>query len=147
MTKAIQFNSEFLDAYYNRAVIYYEKEKFHSAIADYTKTIQLKPDHVLAYNNRGITYFVIGKTHLAIADFTKVIQLQPDNSMAYYTRAKLWLYEKAWEKAKSDLMFARARGMDVTTLFNEEYGSVLEFKRRIGIQLPADIVAMLTPQA
>lgn len=83
---------------------------------------------------------------LAIADFSKVMQLQPDNAMVYYTRAKVWLYLKVWEKAKVDLMQAKAMGIDIIILFCEEYGSVLEFKWRNGIQLPADITALLTPR-
>ncbi len=46
---------------------------------------------------------------------------------------------------KSDLIFAKTSGLDIITLFNEEYAGVSGFKWKMGIQLPADIAALLTP--
>ena len=65
--------------------------------------------------------------------------------MAYYTRTKAWFSLRAWEQAKADLTIASTLGLDIIALFSEEYGSVLEFNWRMGIKLPPDITAMLTP--
>ena len=87
----------------------------------------------------------MGDTNQAIVDLSKVVQLRPNDAMAYYRRTKVWFVLREWEKAKKDLITAKGLGLDIITLFCEEHGSVLEFKGKTGIQLPADIAAMLTP--
>ena len=95
-----------------------------------------------AYSNRGITLSIKGEHDLAIQDFSKVIRIEPQSAHAYYNRGATWLLLQEWEKAMADLTIARDRGMDITANFRKT--SIADFERAIGVQLPANITAMLT---
>ena len=143
-TKAINLMPNFAQAYYNRGVAYNLKGKVDDAIVDWTKAIELDSDYADAYNNRGIVYISIGEVNRALIDLNQFIQLRPNNAIAYYRRTKVWLLLREWEKVKSDLIKARVLGLDVVDVFRRDYGSVVNFEQTIGIQLPADIAALLT---
>ena len=144
---ALRLEPDHAGAYSNRGVAYCQKGEFDQAIENYTKAIELNPKLAEVYNNRGFTYLLKGDANQAIVDLSKVVQLRPNDAMAYYRRTKVWFVLREWEKAKLDLISANDLGLDIITLFCEEHGSVLEFKWRRGIQLPADIAAMLTPNS
>ena len=57
------------------------------------------------------------------------------------------MHLKDWEKAKSDLMIAKEKGIDIIAAFRNEYESVADFEQRNNVKLPEDIAAMLTPPA
>ena len=145
-TKAMELNPNYAEAYYNRGVAYGKKGDFDHAIVDYTKAIDLKPDFAEAYNNRGAAYGEKSDFDCAIADYTKAIDLKPDFAEAYYNRGEARLRLTEWEKAKSDLTAARDMGINIIAAFRNDYGSVEGFEQIIGVQLSADLAAMLTPQ-
>ena len=148
ISKAIQINPDYAKTYYNRGNAYSEKGDHDRVIEDYSRAIELNPDFVEAYRNRGITLSIKGEHDLAIQDFSKMIQLQPQSAHAYYNRGILWLRLKNWEKAKSDLTFARNKGADINALFQNSfisYSSIEDFEQKHNVKLPEDIVAMLTP--
>jgi tetratricopeptide (TPR) repeat protein len=55
-TKAIELNSRFTEAYYDRGLTYYKKMEFNQAISDYTKAIEISPNDADVYYNRGLVY-------------------------------------------------------------------------------------------
>ena len=57
----------------------------------------------------------------------------------------MWLGLQEWENFRSDLSAARGGGIDIAIDFRNACGSVTNFEQITGIQLPADIAAMLTP--
>ncbi|MCE2413286.1 tetratricopeptide repeat protein [Candidatus Poribacteria bacterium] len=132
-------------AYYNRGVAYDGKNEVDLAIRDYNQTIQLNPNSADAYNNRGYAYRQKGEIERAIEDYDRAIQIKADNVLFYNNRAIALLHLKEWEKAKSDLTIARNMGVDIITLFRNTYASVTDFEQRYDIQMPADLVALLTP--
>ena len=143
--KAIEIQPDYVNAYNGRGTVYGIKGELDNAITDFDKAIELKPDYVDAYHNRGTAY---GKKHEfdnAINDYTKAIEIQPDYADSYCNRGEAWLHLKDWEKAKSDLTIAKNKGMDIVASFRKDYESVADFEQKTGIQLPEDIVAMLTP--
>ena len=144
-TKAIELSPDYAEAYYYRAMAYHVKDDINRAIKDCTKAIELNPDYAEAYYYRAIAYHDKGDFDLAIDDFTKAIELNPDYAEAYYNRGEAWLHLGEWRKAKSDLTTARDMGEDIITSFHNNYGSIAGFERITGIQLPADIAAILTP--
>ena len=74
-----------------------------------------------------------------------MIQLQPDSVEAYNNRGEAWLHLQEWEKAKSDLITVKDMGENIISAFHNDYESVEDFEQKTGIQLPKDIVEMLTP--
>ncbi len=74
------------------------------------------------------------------------MKLKPDYVQVYYTRARAWLYQKAWKKAKDDLTTAKDKGLDIPILFHKGYNSIADFEERNDVKLPKDIAAMLTQQ-
>ena len=116
------------------------------AIADHTKAIELDPDDATAYNNRGVAYSTKKEYDRAIEDFNKAIELNPNDVDAYHNRGETWLQMGEWEKAKSDLTTAEGKGVNIVNVFRKNYGSIHAFEERYGIQLPADIVEILTPR-
>ena len=83
----------------------------------------------------------------ASLDYTVVIGLNPDSPWGYYKRSEAKLGLAQWDDAKSDLMNAKEKGIDVIASFRSDYQSVEYFEQKNGVKLPEDIVAMLTPSA
>jgi len=144
-TQAIQLNPDYAEAHNNRGVVHGRKGNFDQAITDHTQAIQLNPDYANAYNNRGVVYEGKDDFDKAIQDYTQAIQLTPDYANAYRNRGEVWLRLQEWEKAKADLTTARDLGMDIVAKFHSTFGNIANFGRRTGVQLPADIAALLTP--
>ena len=82
----------------------------------------------------------------AVKHYTQSIELDPDLAGAYFNRGEAWLHLEGWEKAKLDLTTAKEKGIDIINAFCDEYGSVGNFQRQIGITLPEDIVDILMPK-
>ena len=80
---------------------------------------------------------------MALADFNTTIQLNPHYAKAYYSRAKVWLHQQKWEKAKADLTDAKDMNMDIVVLFHNDYQNISDFEKQVGVKLPDDIAAML----
>lgn len=59
---------------------------------------------------------------------------------------KVWLHKQEWEKAKADLTGAKDMDVDIVALFHNDYQSVPDFEKQIGVKLPDDISAMLMQQ-
>ena len=172
-TKAIELNSNNADVYNRRGVAHMKKDDSDLAIEDFTKAIELNPGDVNPYKNRGNVYFGKGKYNLAIKDYTKVIELSPgdvdyynqidadptiegDDPVIYlkwaYTHSHIYrcmarLYLGEWEGAKSDLIIAKAMGEDIAAAFRHNYESISDFNQKHGVQLPDDLVEILTPPA
>ncbi len=142
--KAIELNPELAESYNNRGIAYGSKGAYDRAIADFSKLIDLNPEFALAYHNRGNTYHNKGAYDRAIADFSKSIDLNPEFALAYHNRGMCWLHLQNWQEARSDLTVAKSIGEDIIAAFRNDYKNVEAFERRHGLQLPADIAAMLT---
>ncbi|MDE0089321.1 MAG: tetratricopeptide repeat protein [Candidatus Poribacteria bacterium] len=85
-TLAILSKSDFVKAYYNRAVVKVILGQYRSAVDDYNKIIQLIPDDADVYYNRGNARHYLGQYYDAIADYNKAIHLKPDYASAYHGR-------------------------------------------------------------
>ena len=135
---------DYADVYVNRGLAYCAKGDFDLGIEDLTSAVQLRPGYAIAQRFRGVIYYHKGEIVRAIDDFTAVIQQYLNHPKAYYNRGIAWLHLREWEKAKSDLTFAGSRGKVISTVFHDDFGSVADFQRKRGINIPADIVSMLT---
>ena len=145
-TEAIELDQEFTDAYKDRAIAYLGSNDFYNAITDYTKAIQLDPDDTNIYNYRGLAHFGNNEVDKAIDDFNRAIQLMPGDPYTYYNRGIIQLSLQNWEEAKADLTTATNNQLDVATEFQQDYGSIEDFERGMDVELPEDIVSILTAE-
>ncbi len=102
LTKAIELDPTLLDAYLNRAIIYYEIGDAENAIADLDHVLRHKPDVPAAYYWRGRAYMHLGKTDLALADINQAIELDPDEPANPLFRAFVHLCREEYETAVED---------------------------------------------
>ena len=141
---AIDLNPEYADAYNNRGVAYYRKGEFGTAIQDYNTAIDLNPEYAEVYCNRGIAYYRKGEFDTAIQDYNTTIELNSKFAGAYSNRGKVWLHLKEWEKARADFMTAKNMGLNLVASFHNEYESIEDFETKHGVEVPEDIVALLS---
>ena len=144
LTKAIDLDPNYAEAYAIRGGIYNIQGDYDRAIQDSTKTIDLNPDYAEAYAVRGMAYCSQGAYDCAIQDLTKTIKSNPDYAEAHFARAIAWLQREKWKKAKSDLIVAKNMELDIVVLFRQYAKSVADFEQNFGITLPEDIAAMFT---
>ena len=136
--------SDSANIYFNLGLVYFNNGDFDSAIDNYNKGIRVKPDEAEAYNNRGASYERKGNFDQAIRDYTQSIALKSNYAKAYVNRGLAFLHLQELEKAKADLTTARDMGMDIVAIFHSTFGSIANFERINGVQLPADIATLLT---
>lgn len=86
LSKAIELNPNYVDAYYQRGLAYTYKDDYDKAIADFTKAIELNPEYMDAYFERGYAYDLKGEYDTAIANYDKAIELDPEHADAYFER-------------------------------------------------------------
>ena len=134
-------------------------EEIDRAIENYSHVIAINPNNAATYNNRGMAYGAKSEVDSlpiqpsspsvklavsrAIKDYHPAIGLNPELAPAYYNRGVAWLCLREWEKAKSDLTVARDKGINIITVFRNDYESVENFERRNGVQLSEEITTML----
>lgn len=109
-TKAIELDSKYAWAYYNRGSVNEGKKRYEQAVADYTKAIELNPNYFDAYARRGYIYSLNKEHTKAIADYTKSIELDPKHVLAYYNRA--YAYEAKGEKILADKDRQKAKELE-----------------------------------
>ena len=89
-TKAIDLDTNYAEAYYERGYCYNEckNRDYSQAIADETRAIELNPDYGRAYAERGYAYVMLGSDNasLTITDCNKAVELDPGSAMAYQYR-------------------------------------------------------------
>jgi len=68
-SKAISVKDDFSDAYFNRACIYMELDKFNEANGDLDKVIAIDDSHIDALINRGAAFHKINQLEKALDDY------------------------------------------------------------------------------
>lgn len=101
-SKAISLNKNYVDAYYNRALAYYNLRQFESAIKDLNKVVKQETKHGQAFYYYGDILSVQGNYSEAIIKYSKVIELKPDHLDAYLNRAVAYFNINEFEKALAD---------------------------------------------
>ncbi len=85
-SKSVELNSNYIDAYVERARLSFRQLKFADAVSNYDRAILAEPNNPSLYEERGDNKICQGLTSQAMADFDKVIQLDPNNAYAYAQR-------------------------------------------------------------
>jgi tetratricopeptide (TPR) repeat protein len=66
--QAVRLNPNFDAAYYNRGVVYQEKDEYDRAISDFDRAIRLNPNDADYYNHRGNAFYAKGDYDRAPAE-------------------------------------------------------------------------------
>lgn len=90
LTRAIELNPKFPEAYNNRGIAYEELGEMKRAIQDYSKVIELNPESAIAYNNLGIAYGKLGNYQQAITGYDKAVGLDPQYANVYGNRGNAY---------------------------------------------------------
>jgi tetratricopeptide (TPR) repeat protein len=115
-TKALELNSNLVEAYEKRGLHYYFQRRYDKAIQDYTKVIELKRDRAQAYRMRGSSYLKKGVPESAIEDLSRAIDLDPKVAIAYGDRAEAYrLAGMPGEAVHDSTMAIDLRGDERTT--------------------------------
>jgi tetratricopeptide (TPR) repeat protein len=115
-TKALELNSNLVEAYEKRGLHYYFQRRYDKAIQDYTKVIELKRDRAQAYRMRGSSYLKKGVPESAIEDLSRAIDLDPKVAISYGDRAEAYrLAGMPGEAVHDSTMAIDLRGDERTT--------------------------------
>jgi tetratricopeptide (TPR) repeat protein len=117
LTRAIELDPEFTQAYSLRALAYTQLEEHERAVVDYTQVIQLDAENIEAIYLRGASYAMINQPRRAIADYDRVIRLDPTHVFAYVSRALVFNTLEDYAVARSDL----TRAIEIEPQFWEAY--------------------------
>ncbi len=98
----LKIDPNFVEAYYNRGIVYYYKGEHDRAIDDFNQAIKLNPNLADAYNNRGAAYGGKGEHDRAIDDFNQAIKLNPNYAKAYYNRGTVYGGKGEHDRAVDD---------------------------------------------
>jgi len=82
-SKAIEFDSNFVDAYFNRALIYRRfLSQLDKSLADIERVIEMDPSDTSALLERGLCLYELDRLPDAKAQFEKVLALDSSNEAA-----------------------------------------------------------------
>ncbi|OUL33588.1 hypothetical protein BV372_15765, partial [Nostoc sp. T09] len=85
--QAIQLNSEYTAAYYNRGLTYTYLKIYQAAIEDFDKVVATVPAYADAYYTKGICYAQLGKNQAAVENVHQAADL-------YQQQGKEEMYQK-----------------------------------------------------
>lgn len=98
----IGIDSNYIYAYYNRAMLRAEVGETNAAIHDLDRVVDMNPDNILIYFNRGLLKMEIKDWSGAYNDFSESIRLYPDFVKAYMARAAVSAELKDYAEADKD---------------------------------------------
>ena len=113
-SRAIDRDSNDVEAYNLRGRAYTRLEDFDNALADFAEAEKIDPDDAETYFNRGILHRNQEEYNDAIIDFDKTINLQSDHAEAFYFLGQAKYNLRQYRAAEAD--FAQA------TNLNPNYG-------------------------
>jgi tetratricopeptide (TPR) repeat protein len=101
LTKAIEIDARYIEAYMYRGKAYFGKGEYGNAIEDFTRVLQSRDDHE-ALSWRGLAYLKTGQADNAISDYTRAIELSPDDVTYYEKRAEAYIARMKYDLAIAD---------------------------------------------
>ena len=146
LSKAIELDSDYTNAYNNRGISYAELGHPQKAINDYSNAIELGPDYAIAYSNRGVMYAALGEDQRAIDDYNRAIQLDPEYTDAYSNRGNRYAALGEDQRAIDDYNRAIETDPDYTDAYHNRgvrYAAIGEDQKAIN---DYDIAIELDPE-
>jgi tetratricopeptide (TPR) repeat protein len=80
LSKTIELNPKFVEAFHNRGEIYFRKGNYNAAIEDYNQAIGLNQKVADLFSGRGNARFALGQIEAALADYQSAMSLAPDSA-------------------------------------------------------------------
>lgn len=118
--KVIKVDPNHIDAYYGRAVAYFNKRSYDLSAADYRKVVDIDPDCSKAYLVRGMMKAIHGGDFdEGMAELDQAIELDPGDAHIYYNRGIA--YSKQGHVDQAILNFTRA--VEIAPDFADAYNS------------------------
>ncbi len=110
LTKAIEINPRYAEAYCYRATAWAEEGEYDQALEDYTKAIEIDPLNISSYGGRGKVWLKKGDYERAIDNFNKFIEIATEKGLGshrllavvYSDRGEAWLKKGEYDKAIED---------------------------------------------
>ncbi|MGD1809222.1 SUMF1/EgtB/PvdO family nonheme iron enzyme [Dapis sp. BLCC M126] len=93
----VDFNPEFIHAYYHRGLTYIKLQNYLKAVVDFTKVLELDYSHALAYNYRGNTYYKLAEYQQEIDNYDQAVKLGLTEAVKHRDVALNIWQEKQWE--------------------------------------------------
>jgi tetratricopeptide (TPR) repeat protein len=118
LNNAVKLKPDYVEAYNNRGLAYFNLGQYQRAIEDYNKALSLKPDFAKAYYNRGSAYRHLGKHQRAIEDYDNALRLKPDFADAYYNRGAAYDDFGQYQRAIEDYNEALRLKPDYVEAYN-----------------------------
>jgi tetratricopeptide (TPR) repeat protein len=102
-TQEIDLSPRSAEAYHSRGIVYYLKQNYDAAIADYDKAISLDPKgRSNFYANRGMAYIGKGLFDKAFSDLDRAISMDPKDFRAYGGRGRAYAGRGDLDRAIAD---------------------------------------------
>lgn len=102
LSKAIEKDPTFLDAYLHRGIALTNAGYPEKGIIDFDFVIQNDAGKMLAYYNRGVAYIALEKYDQAYSDFSEAIRLDPEDINSYVYRYFIDIQMKNYDLALSE---------------------------------------------
>lgn len=103
-SKAISLDTQYVEAYLQRASCYSELKNIENAAKDFSKALQLDSNNIQTIiHNRGYMYLENGLYDNALKDFNFVLSKNPNDAFAYNNRGLVYAYLGNFNSAFSDI--------------------------------------------
>jgi CHAT domain-containing protein/tetratricopeptide (TPR) repeat protein len=144
VTRIIESEPEYADAWFTRGVILGESDDHEAALVDFTRSVDLDPTVCLAHQVRAQCLFNLGRDLEAITSANKAIELDPERPEPYHIRAQCHLRAKQWHEAERDLTVCIDQGQEDWALLYARASCRTELGQKD--EALADLEAVLTQQ-
>ena len=101
-SRAIELDTDYMEAYNSRGIALDYLKMHVLAIEDFDEAIDLDENYKHAYNNRGIAHKKLGELEDALEDFDEAIGLDGNYKHAYNNRGNVYRMMERYERAIKD---------------------------------------------
>ena len=135
---AISCNSEFWEAYLNRANAYYELNELYRALDDLEYLERKTPDSTNVYFGLGLVKTKMRKYDKAIRAFNRAFMLDSTNAEVLVNRGTVYYYKNQYDEALKDLNLAlqinpkEANAYNAKALLRADQGNYKEALSLVG---------------
>jgi tetratricopeptide (TPR) repeat protein len=101
--RALEIDSNYVDAWNNLGVAYYYYGNLDSAVICFKRTLDINQDYPPAHNNAGYILDALGDYDQAIAHYHKAIELRPNYMIAMANLVDTYVHKKDYQSARQIL--------------------------------------------